>query len=86
MIAGARDSAPRIGTVWDPKGDGNAVHNGLVWFVFFNKGNQQYFQCFSCGLTYATAIAASLRQKTDFTLFSVKDHGNMRVHNSKVQN
>lgn len=27
MIAGARDSAQRIGTVWNPKGDGNAVHN-----------------------------------------------------------
>lgn len=39
-------------------------HLFLVWFVFFNKGNQQYSQCFSCGLTYEypiSATAASLR-------------------------
>lgn len=27
MIAGTRGSAQRIVSIWDPKGDGNAVHH-----------------------------------------------------------
>lgn len=62
----------------------------LVCFVFFNKENKQCSQCFSGGLTYECQIsvtAAFLRQKKiDFTLFSVTDHGSLKVPNSKVQN
>lgn len=61
----------------------------LDCFVFFNKENQQCSQCFPCGLTYEyqiSATAASLRQNLDFTLFSVKDCGSVKVRNSKVRN